>query len=54
MLVSSVTVSSTQVVGTGLESTGIEGTGAIIVGLPKELERPSSGTEGAAGCVGCA
>ena len=54
MLVSSVTVSPTQVVGTGLTSTEVDGTGATKVGLSRELERPSSGAEGAAGCVGCA
>jgi hypothetical protein len=54
MLVSSVTVSSTQVVGTGLTSTEVDGTGATKVDLSKELEKPSSGAEGAAGCVGCA
>lgn len=54
MLVDSVTVSSTQVDGTGLKSTEVDGTGATKVGLSKELEKPSSGAEGAAGCVVCA
>ena len=48
------TVSSTQVDGTGLGLTGVDGTGATKVGLSKELEKPSSGAEGAAGCVVCA
>jgi hypothetical protein len=53
MLADSVTVSSTHVVGTGLKSTGVDGVGATKVGVEKELEKPSSGAEGAASCVGC-